>query len=209
VSVSDVFEENRTLKATLCERDARIAELERQVARLQELEREIEALQRELRGAVRDRARLEARLRKLLARRRALEAVLAPGQLALFEEPSTPTPPCAKEAPDGETSEDRIRPRHQRKNAPRQVAYAALPREHVVHELPPEERVCSVTGEELIEVGEKTSEELEYRPAKLVVIVHHRKVYGKDESARSERKVKPLEARMPVRPIENGLVYSA
>jgi transposase len=205
VSVSDVFEENRTLKATLCERDARIAELERQVARLQELEREIEALQRELRGAVRDRARLEARLRKLLARRRALEAVLAPGQLALFEEPSTPTPPCAKDAPDGETSEDRIRPRHQRKNAPRQVAYAALPREHVVHELPPEERVCSVTGEELIEVGEKTSEELEYRPAKLVVIVHHRKVYGKDESTRSERKVKPLEARMPVRPIENGL----
>jgi transposase len=203
--VSVLLEENRTLKITLDERDARIVELERQIARMEDLEREIEGLRRELRGAARDRAKLEARLKELLARRRALAEVLAPGQLALFDEPVTPTPPCAKEAPDGETTEDKIRPRHQRRNAPREVAYAALPREHVVHELPPVERVCPVTGTELVMVGEKTSEELEYRPAKLVVIVHHRKVYGLAEDERAERKAEPLMAPLPVRPIENGL----
>ena len=202
---AQLLDENATLKAKLSEREARIAELEQEVARIAELEREIEAFERELRGAARDRAKLEARLKELLARRRALSEVLAPGQLALFEEPAVATPPCAREAPDGETGEDRLRPRHRRKGAPREVAYAALPREHVVHELPQGERVCAVTGRELVEIGEKTSEELEYRPARLVVLVHHRKVYGLCEKDRAERRAEPIASPGPVRPIENGL----
>ena len=190
----------------LGERDEKIAKLERQVLRITELEQEIAALERELRGAARDRAKLEARLKELLARRRALGEIDAPGQLALFiEEAPLPTPPCASEAPDGETAEDRIRPRHQRKHAPREIAYAALPREHVQHELPESLRICSVTGKQLVALGEKTSEELEYRPAKLVVLVHHRMVYGLAESDREERKAEPLVAAMPARPIEHGL----
>jgi transposase len=201
-----LLEENRALKQALSERDARISALERQVARITELEHEIADLESKLRGAARDRAKLEARLKELLARRRALADQIAPGQLALFvEEPPLASPPCASEAPDGETAADPIRPRHARKNAPRKIAYAALPREHVQHELPEPERVCKLTGKALVAVGEKTTEELEYRPAKLVVIVHHRAVYGLAADERDERTAPPLVTPMPARPIEEGL----
>jgi transposase len=201
---AELLDENRALKQALVERDAKIAELERQVARMAELEREIVALEEELRGAARDRAKLEARLKELLAKRRALADLVAPGQLALFAEPAPlATPPCANEAPDGETGADRIRPRHQKKHAPREIAYAALAREHVQHELPLEERISPLTGEPLVVIGEKTSEELEYRPSKLVVLVHHLPIYGPAES--SERKLEPIVTPMPPRPIENGL----
>ena len=190
----------------LAERDARIAVLERENARMVELERQIATLEAKLAVETRDRAQIEARLKDLLAKRRALAEVLAPGQLALFEtEAPLATPPCASEAPDGETSEDQIRPRHQRKHAPREIAYAALEREHVQHELPEAERVCPVTKKPLVEVGEKTSEELEYRAAKLVVLVHHRKVYGLAEEDRAERKSEPLVAPLPARSLENAL----
>jgi transposase len=214
VSVSaELLEENRALKQTLeqreralVERDEKIITLEREVARIAELEREIKALEEELRGAARDRAKLEARLKELMAKRRALADLVTPGQLALFSAPEPlTTPPCANEAPDGETGADRIRPRHQKKHAPREISYAALPREHVQHELPEAERICPITGKTLVVVGEKTSEELEYRQAKLVVIVHHRAVYGLAESDRVERQSEPLLATMPPRPIENGL----
>lgn len=187
----------------LAERDEKIAKLERQ---LSDLERDIAALEAELRGAARDRAKLEARLKELLARRRSLSGLLAPGQLALFApEPPLPPAPCANEAPDGETGEDKIRPRHVRKHAPREIAYAALPREHVQHELPEAERICPVTQKPLVVIGEKTSEELEYRPSKLVVLVHHRPIYGLAESDREERTSAPVVTPMPPRPIENGL----
>jgi transposase len=213
-------EENRALREELERKDrlllereellaqhgALIAALEQEVARREQLEREISALEAQLAGEARDRAQLEARLKNLLAKRRALAEVLAPGQLALFEtEAPLPTPPCADEAPDGETSTDQIRPRHVRKHAPREIAYAALQREHVQHELPEAERVCSVTKKPLVEVGEKTSEELEYRPAKLVVLVHHRKLYGLAEEDRAERKSEPVVAPIPARPLENAL----
>ncbi len=199
-------EENRVLKQLLVERDTMIAALEGEVARIALLERQIAALEAQLAAEVRDRARIETRLKELLAKRRALAEALAPGQLALFEtEAPLPTPPCASEAPDGETSDDQIRTRHVRKHAPREVAYAALAREHVQHELPEGERVCPVTKQPLVEVGEKVSEELEYRPAKLVVLVHHRKVYGLAEEDRAERKSAPVVAPLPVRPLENAL----
>lgn len=214
MSVSaELLEENRALKQTLeqrehalVERDEKIVELERQVLRMAELEREIAALEEELRGAARDRAKLEARLKDLLAKRRALSDLVAPGQLALFAaEAPLATPPCADEAPDGETGADRIRPRHEKKHAPREIAYAALPREHVQHELPVEERICPVTGKPLVAIGEKTTEELEYRPSKLVVLVHHRALYGLGETDRAERTAEPVLTPLPPRPIENGL----
>jgi transposase len=200
-----LLEENRTLKQALVERDEKIAELEQRVARMAELEEEIEDLRARLRGAARDQQRLEARLKELLARRRALAEEIAPGQLALFAPEELPTPPCANEAPDGETKEDKIRPRHAPKRAPREISYDALPREHVRHELPPEERICKVTGKTLVPVGEKVSEELEYRPSKLVVVEHHRVLYGLCEEDRAERTSVPVLAPMPLRPIENAL----
>ena len=204
MSVSAPLQERvRELEETLEQRERVLVERDAKIA---ELLREIAALEEELRGAARDRAKLEARLKELLAKRRALADLVAPGQLALFAEPAAlATPPCANEAPDGETGADRIRPRHEKKQAPREVAYAALAREHVQHELPAEERISPFTGEPLVVIGEKTSEELEYRPSKLVVLVHHRPIYGLAEDERSERKAEPIVTPMPPRPLENGL----
>jgi transposase len=70
---------------------------------------------------------------------------------------------------------------------------------------PGEGHICPVTGKPLVVVGEKTSEELEYRPASLVVLVHHRALYGLAEEDRKERCSKPLVAPMPPRPIEAAL----
>jgi transposase len=123
----------------------------------------------------------------------------------VFGEESMPTPPCAEEAPDGETKEDKIRPRHLRKNAPREISYTALPREHVHHELPAQERICPVTGKPLVAIDEKTTEELEYRPGKLVVLVHHHAIYGLSEADREERTAEPVVTPAPARPIENAL----
>jgi transposase len=204
VSVSAPLQERvRELEQALEQRERALVERDEKIA---ELVRDIEALEQDLRGAARDRAKLEARLKELLAKRRALADLAAPGQLTLFTEPEPlATPPCANEAPDGETGADRIRPRHERKHAPREISYASLPREHVQHELPEAERICPITGMPLVVTGEKTSEELEYRQAKLVVIVHHRAVYGLAENDRAERKSEPLLAPMPHRPIENAL----
>jgi len=205
-----LLDENRSLKETLEQRERALLEREAELAlhiqKIAELERQIAELDGKLRGAARDKHRLEARLKELLAKRRALAEAVAPGQLGLiFGEEPLPTPPCAEEAPDGETKEDKIRPRHTRKNAPREISYTALPREHVQHELPVDERICPVTGKTLVAIDEKTTEELEYRPGKLVVLVHHHAIYGLSEEDRAERTAEPVLTPVPARPIENGL----
>lgn len=185
------------LKGVLADRERRIALLEREVALLAE----------QLKSAAQERRALEARLKELLASRRTM-AHDAPGQQTLaFGEPALlPTPPCAHEAPDGETGEDVIRRRHRRKNEPRQLAYQALPREHVRHELPLEERVCKLTGLPLVEIGETTHEEIEHRPGQLVVKVHHRVKYGLAEADARERTIEPLVAPAPPSAIEDARV---
>jgi len=202
------------LRAQIAERDrhiaqsdARIALLERELGRISELERQIALLVERLQGAADDKQRLEARLKDLLAKRRAIdETQQGQLQLAFHGEPDLPAPPCANEAPDGETPGDELRPRVQRKHAPRKLAYEALPREHVHHEIEAHERVCKLTGKTLVVVGEKTTEELEYHRAKLVVVVHHRAVYGLGAEDQRERRVEPVVAPGPVQPIEGATV---
>lgn len=60
---------------------------------------------------------------------------------------------------------------------------AHLPREHVVHDLTPEERSCPCCGKERIPIGSETSEVLEYVPATMKAIVHERRKYGCPECA--------------------------
>lgn len=197
---------------SIAQREARIGDYEQRlvllaqhVARIRELEDQVHLLVEQLEEAGCDKAALEARLKELLARRRRLDQdALGQLVLAFCGEPALAPAPCANEAPDGETPQDVLRPRHVRKHAPRKLSYEALPREHVQHELPAGERTCQITGKELVIVGEKTSEQLEYCPAKLVVIVHHRAVYGLGAEDRAERKIEPVVAPAPVQPIENA-----
>jgi len=53
-----------------------------------------------------------------------------------------------------------------------------IPREHVVHELTPEERTCPCCGRERVHVSSETTEVLEYVPATMKAVVHERRKYA-------------------------------
>jgi transposase len=74
-----------------------------------------------------------------------------------------------------------------------------LPRREVVHEVPPQERVCAC-GCEKQEIGRERSEQLDYEPASLHVVVHVRPKYAcpKCESG-------VVVAEKPIQAIDKGL----
>ena len=203
MSVELLEREVAALRAAVSAERAKIAQLERERSALQQQARELSVA---LKAAAREKKLLEAVIKDALRRRTGLD-LDAPGQLRLLfgeEAEPEPTPPYADEAPDGETPEDSIRQRHRPRRVARQLSFHSLPREHVVHELPDEQRVCPVTRLGLVEVGEKTFEELDYQPAQLRVLVHHRKIYGPAPQDAQERQVEPLVAPLPPRPIERS-----
>ncbi len=189
------------LRALLAERTAtqaalraEIAELRKQNEELRNLiglfRRELERLKRDHRGAHR----------------------IDEGQSTLFssdlppivaEVPEEPTPAHANEAPDGETPDDPIKNRDKPKRRARNIDSSALERRTVTHELPESERICPITGVQLVPVGEKIFEELAYSPGKLSVTEHHRVVYGPSPEVAERQHVEPIEAPMPPRALED------
>lgn len=196
MSLTLLERENQTLRT-------RVEQLEQ---RNESLEHRTEVLSEALSKAAREKALLERKLKELLRKRTGLD-LDAPGQQwMLFGEPGQPeeTPEHADEAPDGETPNDAVRLRHRPKRKVRQLSWTGLPREHLVHELPPEQRVCPITGLPLVETGETIREDLDYRPAKLVVLVNHIKTYGLSPEHASQRTVPAVSARAPLQPIEKS-----
>jgi transposase len=118
-----------------------------------------------------------------------------PAQLLLFMpeipvEPMAPLPP-----PAGPTTPEPKPQGHGRKPLP-----AALPRERVVHDVPPGGRACPGCGGERSPIGEDTREQLEYVPGSLIVLEHARLKYAcKGCSAHVA-----IAGRLP-EPIEKGL----
>ena len=93
-----------------------------------------------------------------------------PGQISyledLDEEPATELP-----------VEEVTVPGHTRKKAGRKPLPAELPRVDVVHDIPQDQKQCGC-GSELSRIGEETSEQLNYIPARLEVIRHIRPKYA-------------------------------
>lgn len=111
-------------------------------------------------------------------------------------EPVVELAPEDAEVPDGESPQDEPPKKQRGKAAPsrRAVDQSNLRREVVRSELPEEQRRCSVTGVELVEVGVKVTEELDYRPGELLVIERHQVVYGPAPEIAKERSVEPIMA---------------
>jgi transposase len=124
------------------------------LASLQQRDRDNEAL----------RHRLDQLLRRLYGPR---GERFDPNQLLLFAEPTAdtttpaPTEPAAAAQP-----KRRCRP-HGRRRLPDN-----LPHEPRHHELPEAARVCAGCGQVRVDIGTDKSEQLEYRPASLIVIEH-------------------------------------
>src|SRR5437588_864190 len=122
-------------------------------------------------------AKLQHQLEQLLRQRygRKSEQV-DPAQLLLFAQeilaqagPEAPTPK-PDSAPEPTPSPTRPKPNgHGRKPLP-----AGLPRKRVVHDVPPEQRLCPDCGGARGCIGEEVREQLEYVPASLIVLRHVR-----------------------------------
>jgi transposase len=77
------------------------------------------------------------------------------------------------EEPETVTVTRKVRKRGGRRKLPED-----LPHETIVHDLPDEEKVCVECHQPMQQIGVDSSEQLEYKPATLKVIVHERPKYG-------------------------------
>jgi transposase len=93
----------------------------------------------------------------------------------LFDEAGVELPEEIKE----QISEEEVQVgSYTRKKHPvRRKLPAYLPREIIIHDISEEEKICDC-GEQLVRIGEETSEQLKYIPAKISVIQHVRPKYA-------------------------------
>lgn len=177
-------------RAVIADRDAKIDQLGRDVALLQDA------------------------IRHLLAQRGGGHRVPA-GQGLLFPEASSAVDaPKAEEAETddsdeaGDDSDEDDSPRPQpgkdsKTRTPRRIDTTGLPRQDRVHDVPDAQRVDPVTGQALVQVGEKVFEELDYTRAQLTVICHRQPIYGLPPEQAEHREIAPVMADLPPRPLEN------
>jgi transposase len=132
------------------------------------------------------RARMDALCRRLYGKR---SEHVDPAQLALAfaelgKEDALPTAPAgepaAAEEPDsGEGDADaKAAAPAKRRGHGRQKLPSHLPRRRVEHEPAPEDRVCSGCSKPMARIGEEVSEQLDCKPASLVVVEHVRGKYA-------------------------------
>ena len=92
--------------------------------------------------------------------------------------------------------------RRRRRKHSRRLIPENLPREEIVYELPEEERRCPIDGEPMPLIRYESSEQIEYEPATLKVIVHKRAVYA---CPQKHDEAKLITTPKPPQPIEKGL----
>jgi len=159
---------------------------------LQQKSREIDSLQHQL----------QQLLRRLFGRS---AEKIDPKQLVLFETilnqlaPPTPVAEALLEsAPAPRPSTNG----HGRRRLP-----SDLPRQKVIHDLPENEKPCPCCGKMRHIIGQETSEQLDYVPAKLTVIEHVRLKYAcracEENASLSGPQI--VTAEKPSSPIEKGL----
>lgn len=174
------------LRALLADRDAQCAKLAADVATLQ---------------------KCVASLMQQRGRGRGLQ--LPPGQGLLFPGCELLTNAAAEEEGDDEVDDDEsdsrqeIASSNRRRCAPGRFDTTGLPRERVVHDLPPDQRIDPASGSILVPVGQKVTEELDFKRARVQVIEHVQILYGLPPAEAAQRTVPPRSAPLPQRPLDN------
>jgi hypothetical protein len=168
-------------RATIADRDAKIAKLAADLATLQA------AVKQLLRHRGRDHGDQEG------------QGVLFP--TATIETPQDDTGAhVEQEVDDGSPP---ARSKRGSKRTPRRIDTTGLPHEDRLHDVPEAQRVDPVTGKQLVKTGEKVFEELDYKRPQLIVIRHRRPIYGLPPEEAAQRKIAPVAADLPPRPLEN------
>jgi transposase len=125
-----------------------------------------------------------------------------PDQPGLFDEllgaDSEPTPSTADEPPTDEPATPRRKKGHGRRRLPDD-----LERKRQVHDLAEAEKVCPCCQQPRIRIGEETSEQLDYQPAKLFVWLHVRLKYA-CPSCLAKACAEPDAAAVPSEPTSAG-----
>lgn len=101
-----------------------------------------------------------------------------------------------------EEAKQRTAPPRRRRRHGRRLLPDHLPREEKIYELPESERLCPHDGQPMQLIRYEMSNQLDYEPAKLKVIVHKRAVYG---CPAKHDEAKLITAPKPPQPIEKGL----
>lgn len=181
----------------------------------QELLATVQALQEQLRTAqqqVSELAQTVDHQRRQLAQkeRQVLELLQAlkgkrreridPHQLLLFAPEELQQ--LLVEAPAAEVEEAAPVGQRRKRRRGRRLLPDDLPREEVLHELPEDQRLCPVDGQPMPLIRYEVSEQLEYTPATLKVLVHKRAVYACPARHDASRLVM---APKPPQPIDKGL----
>ena len=86
-----------------------------------------------------------------------------------------------------------------KKRTGRRPLPAHLERREVLHDLPADQLICAIHGTALRYIGEEVTEQLEYEPAKLIVLRHIHKKYVCDPCETA-----PITAKKPAQPIEKS-----
>jgi len=190
----------KDLLAEIARLQRRLTLVEREKQRAEQAQRQALAANAELSATIgqqRDTlARQEQTILELLAALRGKQRErIDPDQLLLFDLGELET--LLEEAQQQATPPRRQRPGHGRRLIPDH-----LPREEVLHELPEAERLCPHDGRPMQPIRYETSEQLEYEPAKLKVLVHKRAVYACDVK---HDEATLVTAPKPPQPIDKGL----
>jgi transposase len=148
-----------------------------------------------LRDSQRDNEHLRARLQQLLRRLYGPRAErISAEQLLLFADvvPAAPTSP----PPEPEPSPASPKRGHGRRTRPRE-----LPRLRVTHEIAEADRRCPDCGQPREPIGVETSEQLDYQPASLFVVVHERAKYAckqcEEHVAIADKPAQPIDKGLP------------
>ncbi|MCA9049190.1 MAG: IS66 family transposase, partial [Planctomycetaceae bacterium] len=107
-----------------------------------------------------------------------------------------------EDSPEAEESLSAGKKRKKKRGHGRGVIPDNLPREEILHELPEDQRQCPVDGKPMPFIRWETSEQLEYVPSQLKVLVHKRAVYACPDK---HDEATLLTAPKPPQPIEKGL----
>lgn len=145
----------------------------------------------------------ERTIRELLAalRGKARERI-DPDQLLLFDLGELERLIEEKAAETEEDTAPKKKGRRKKRGHGRRIIPDNLPREEVLYELPEHERLCPIDGQPMPVIRYETSEQLEFEPAKLKVIVHKRAVYA---CPQKHDEATLITAPKPPQPIEKGL----
>jgi transposase len=184
--------DNEALRRQLSDRDATIADRDRTIAKLAQ-----------------DLAKLQEVVKKMLAHRGGGQPVNEKQGLLFAEtitavEP-TPTPAPVDSEPDDGGNDDNVKATPKKKGTPRKpgkIDTTGLPSEDRLHDVPEDQRIDPATGKPLVKIGEKVFEEVDYQRAQLRVIRHVQPVYGLPPEEQKHRKVEPVVADLPPRPLE-------